>query len=322
MNFTSDIKKELIANSLKAWQKSKAQEVAETCKRSALSAFVRTSGELEILEGLPSFYIVSETENVAEFFISLFMELFQVELSVSNATMDKKSGRDKLILRCPSKEARRILQTLELLRKSEDVFKDKISSKLLKYPESEIFYIIGAFLGGGSCTVPSENGKSGYHLEFVFSDRKIAKEFCSLLWENEILAKQIKRKEKHVIYIKNKEFISDFLSIVGAKKALKKFSEIVEKRDEANQSNRTANCFSGNADKTAQAAVKQVLAIEKIENRMGLDSLSEDLKALAEARQENPVASLQELADMLKVSKSCLNHRMRRLLEIAEGLNG
>jgi DNA-binding protein WhiA len=320
MNFTSDIKKELITNSLKGWKKGEA-EVVDACKKAALSAFVRTSGELGVLDGIPSFFIVSETENVAEFFISLFVELFKVELSVSNATMDKMSGRDKLVLQCPKKDSQGILQALELIKKTDGTFKEKLPTRLIRFNESALAYIIGAFLGGGSCTVPSEGGKTGYHLEFVFSKRPIAKAFCELLWEHELLAKMIKRKETYVVYIKNKEFISDFLSMVSAKKALKKFSEIVEKRDEANQSNRAANCFSGNADKTAQAAVKQVMAIEKIENSVGLDELGEELKTLALARIQAPYASLQELSDKLGVSKSCLNHRMRRLLEIADGLN-
>ena len=322
MNFTSDIKKELISNCLKSWKKNKSNELTETCKKSALSAFVRTSGELGVVDGIPSFFIVSETENVAEFFISLFMELFKTELSVSNATMDRMSGRDKLVLQCPVKDSKRILQELGLIKKADDTFKDNISSRLTKFPETELAFITGAFLGGGSCTVPSNDGKSGYHLEFVFSDKKIAKEFCDLLWQNEILAKTIKRKEKYVVYIKNKELISDFLSVVGVKKALDKFSKIVEKRDESNQSNLAANCFSGNADKTAQASVKQFLAIETIKKSVGLESLGEELKELAIARIANPSASLQELAEKLQVSKSCLNHRMRRLLEIAEKLKG
>ncbi len=322
MSFSTDVKKEIITQSVKASRKKSAGERITAEKKAALSAFVRTSGELGVVDGTPTFFIVSETENVAEFFISLFVELFETELSVERATMDRMSGRDKLVLQCPLKDSERILRELGLLKRSSAEFKGGISSRFLGERTIRLAYIKGAFLGSGSCIIPAETGKNGYHLEFVFSERKIAKEFCDLLWGEELLAKLIKRKETYVVYVKNKEFISDFLAAIGAENCLKKFTSVVEKRDEANQSNRAANCFSGNADKTAQAAVKQVLAIEKIKKCGGFSSLTEDLRALAALRVENPAMSLQELADNLKISKSCLNHRMRRLMEISAKING
>ena len=317
MNFTSDVKKEIIAKNVKVRRKKEVGEQARLKKLSAFSAFVRTSGELGVKDGTPTFFIVSETENVAEYFVSSFVDLFDVELSVASASMDRKSGRDKLVLLCPLKESERILYELGLLRKSSAEFKEGISSRFKNTKETRIAYITGAFLGGGSCTIPAETGKSGYHLEFVFSARKIAKEFCDLLWTEELLAKIIKRKDTYVVYIKNKEFISDFLSMIGADNSLKKFSTVVDKRDESNQNNRAANCFSGNADKVAQASVKQIFAIERIRAKLGLDELTDDLKELALFRLDNPTMSMQELADSLKVSKSCLNHRIRRLMEIS-----
>ena len=125
-----------------------------------------------------------------------------------------------------------------------------------------------------------------------------------------------KRKDTHVVYIKSKEQISDFLAVIGAKKALKRLSVLVEQRDRANHDNRAQNCMAGNADKTAIAAVKQVVALKKLEETNFKD-LSEELSALACARLKNPTMSLQELASLTGVSKSCLNHRMRKLMELA-----
>ena len=115
---------------------------------------------------------------------------------------------------------------------------------------------------------------------------------------------------------KSKEMISDFLSVIGAENALKKFAAFVEKRDEANHDNRARNCMAGNADKTAIAAVKQVVALKKLEENNFKD-LSEELATLARARLKNPTMSLQELATLTGVSKSCLNHRMRKLMELS-----
>ena len=311
MNFTSEIKKELVS-------RFGGGETTDG-KRAALSAFVRTSGTLGIAQNAPTFFLVSETEIVAELFMRLFFETFETELSVTHATTDKKSGKGKLVLQSHGADTSNILRGLGLLKRDEKDFRTGIANSLLKNERAEIAYIKGAFLGGGSCTLPT--GKTvGYHLEIVFSDKKTALDFCLLLERYELIAKWIERKENFVVYIKSKELISDFLSLVGAESCLKKFNAFVEKRDEANRDNRAKNCFAGNADKTAIAAVKQVVAIGKIEKETGLASLSEDLYALAKARLKHPHKSLKELSEMLGVSKSCLNHRMRKLMEIAEEL--
>lgn len=304
MSFTSDVKKEIIAKGIEE-------------RLPCISAFVKTSGTLGIKDGKPAFFLVSETENVAEFFMSAFAETLGAELYITNATWDRMSGRDKLLLQCPAGKTEEVMQKLRLLKKSGEI-REGISGTLVATEEKKISYIKGAFLGGGSCTIPSESGKTGYHLEWVFSDRKAARDFCGILDEIELIARLTERKETSVVYIKNKEQISDFLSLIGATNALKKFSALVEKRDDANRSNRARNCIAGNADKTAIAAVKQVVALQKLLDRGALEDVSEELKELALTRLKNPSMSLQELADHLKVSKSCLNHRMRRLMALSQ----
>ncbi len=311
MNFTSDIKKEIINHGIGRGQGGTAE------KRAALSAFVRTSGILGEKDGSPNFFIVSETENVAEFFMSAFSEVFNADLSITNATMDRMSGRDKLLLQCPQSQAMEVMKSLKLVKRTGGI-RYGISASLTDSDECKIAYIKGAFLGGGSCTVPSDGASTGYHLEIVFSDKQTARDFCALLDELECIARLVERKDTFVVYIKSKEVISDFLAMMGAEHALRKFSALVEKRDRANRNNRAQNCMAGNADKAAIAAVKQVVAIEKLKQWSGFADLPDELKTLASLRLNNPSMSLQELADTLKVSKSCLNHRMRRLMDLAE----
>ena len=306
MNFTSDVKKEMINHGVKDGG----------ARLSEMSAFLRTCGTFGVKDGQPTFFLVSETENVAEYFMSQFSKIFDAELFVTHATRDRMSGRDKLLLQCPPAVAAEVLKTLRLVGKNGELRKG-ISASLVSDEAKEIAYIRGAFLGGGSCTLPMDNGTTGYHLEIVFNDKKTAKDFCLVLSEFEILAKLAERKETFVAYIKSKEQISDFLAVVGAHNALKKLSELVERRDEGNRTNRARNCMSGNADKAAIAAVKQVVALKKLEESGGFTLLSEELKQLAKARLDNPSMSLQELADKLCVSKSCLNHRMRKLMSMA-----
>ena len=304
MNFTLDVKKEIVNHG-----------VAD--KKVALSAYIRASATMGISNGNPTFFIVSETENVAEFFTNAFFELFGVELVITYAEQDRLSGRDKLVFVCPTEFSERVLKELHLLKRTGGI-RDTISQSLLTTEEKQIAYIQGAFLGGGSCVLPSETGKSGYHLEIVFSERNTARDFCDLLAQFELIARLTPRKDSHVVYIKSKEQISDFLAVIGATNALKKLSALIEKRDKANNDNRAQNCMSGNADKVAIAAVKQVVAIQKLIENGDFDELSPELKTLAKVRLDRPTDTLQELAKRLCVTKSCLNHRMRKLMELAK----
>lgn len=314
MNFTADVKKEMIAR-----KKTVEKHGMDALKKAALSAFVRTNGILGIHDGVPTFFLVSETENVAEYFMSVFSDIFGFELSVTHATMNKMSGRDKLVMQCPVEKSVEVLRALGILKRDGKQFKEGIATLLVNNDEKKIAYIQGAFLGGGSCMLPTEKNP-GYHLEIVFNDKKTAKDFCRLLVDLEIIAKMVERKETYVVYVKSKEVISDFLSVIGVENALKHYTAFIEKRDEANNDNRAKNCIAGNADKSAIAAVKQVVAIRKIEEKTHFSQLSEELATLAKARLKNPAMTLKELSKLLDVSKSCLNHRMRRLMEIAEEL--
>ncbi len=308
MNFTSDVKKEILP---KRRGKFTQQE-----SKAALVAFLATCGEIGYRDGIPTFFVVSETEMVAEFFTGLFFDTFGVELSLTTARMNVMSGRDKLVFECPLSESERVMRSLFLVDETGRLT-GSIPESLVSGEAEQLAFVKGAFLGGGSCILPSEEGKTGYHLEFVFPEKETAERFCELLEVTEVIAKVVERKDTFVAYVKSKEMISDFLAAIGAKTSLKKFISLVERRDEANRKNRAANCISGNADKSALAAVKQVVAIKALKESGGFDELTEDLKALATLRLSEPSKSLQELAELLKVSKSCLNHRMRRLMELS-----
>lgn len=310
MNFTSDVKKELMK-----------LPCGKEESRAALSAYFSACGVFaESGTGEPEFFLVSETERVAEFFTGLFYNLFGERLIVSRAVKDRLSGRSRLILECP-RGAKNALETLELYKPGAgftvgvpQVFKENDAARRA--------YICGAFLGGGSITLPSDGKKTGYHLEIAFpaeedGESAVAEEFAALAEADDLLLKCVKRGGETVAYMKSKEAISDFLSVLGAENALKKFGAFCEEREKNNNLNRAANCSSFNADKTATAAVKQVLAIEKIVAAGADTTLAAPLKELIALRLARPELSLQELADELGVSKSCLSHRMRKLTEIA-----
>ena len=328
MNFTSDVKKELI-------RKPCGGDEA----RAALSAYFSVCGVFaEPKKGEPEFFLVSETERVAECFTGLFYTLFSERLIVSRAVKDRLSGRSRLILECP-RGAKNALTALGLYEGGAG-FVTGVPREFFEDENVRRAYISGAFLGGGSLTLPADGKKTGYHLEIAFpageeeeiggggaagevgeENGGFAEDFCALAEADDLLFKRVKRGGEDVAYMKSKEAISDFLSVLGAENSLKKFGAFCEEREKNNNLNRAANCSSFNADKTATAAVKQVLAIEKIVAAGADTKLAAPLKEVAEKRLARPELSLQELADELKISKSCLNHRMRKLAEIAEKLS-
>lgn len=176
--------------------------------------------------------------------------------------------------------------------------------------------IRGAFLGAGSINNP----ESKYHLEIILSTKENAKNIISILKTFTIEAKTLERKNGHSIYIKDGEEISKLLALIGANSSVLKFEQIRVLRDMKNNINRKVNCETANLNKTVNAAVRQIEAIKKLQKIGEFDKLSENLKEIAKIRIENPDASLLELGQMLKdpIGKSGVNHRLNKILEIAQ----
>ena len=176
-------------------------------------------------------------------------------------------------------------------------------------------FVRGAFLAGGSMTAPSER----YHLELSTTHAAVSREMSALLMDMGFEPGQARRGAGTLTYFKQSEAIADFLTTVGADvAALEVMSARVEK-DMRNEINRKVNCDSANADKIVAAAAEQLDAIRKIERERGLDTLPEGLQQAALLRIANPEASLADLAALSvpNVTKSCLSHRLKRLIAIA-----
>lgn len=312
-NFTEEIKNEITAQGL------------ETAKQkiAAFSAFVRTSGSVISKNGFFGFELVTENDHTADFFENILSNDFDINADW-RVKSDVFSGNEKFIL------SRADQNTEKLLILSGIVGEDR-EGKFINFgiddrfnDEGEIFaFIKGAFLGGGSCTLPDEHVKSttGYHLEFIFSGIAAARDFCDILSSCEIFAKLVMRKESAVVYVKSKELVSDILYILSADECRSKLNRLADEKDRVNNANRANNCSVSNLDKSLTASANQVIAIEIISQTVGLKSLDEQLFEVAEARLADKNASMQELADRLGISKSCINHRMRKIISIANELD-
>lgn len=174
----------------------------------------------------------------------------------------------------------------------------------------------GSFLGGGSLNNPNNK----YHLEILFSTIKNAKFVLELLKEFRIEAKILERKNSTSIYIKEAEEISKILAFIGANKSVLNFEEIRVMRDTRNNINRLVNCETANLNKTINASVEQIEQIEYLQKIGKFDGLPENLKEIANLRQENPDVSLVQLGQMLStpIGKSGVNHRLKKICEIAK----
>ena len=166
----------------------------------------------------------------------------------------------------------------------------------------------------------SKKGRTGYHLEFVFSKYLTAQHFSSLLGELGFFPKLIERKNSFIVYFKQHEEIKDLLAYMGANSAVFEFSDLVIMRDVKNNTNRITNCEISNVNKQVEASLKQCNAIKLIAETIGLEALSPELEKTAKARLKYSDYPLSDLADMLNISKSCLNHRLRKLVAIAESI--
>ena len=179
-------------------------------------------------------------------------------------------------------------------------------------------FLRGAFLAGGSVTDPEKR----YHLELATSHHAVSRESYSVLLELGFTARETRRGGNHLLYFKQADVIADFFTALGAPgTAMGGMTAKVEK-EMRNTITRQINCDSANADKVVSAAQEQLDAIRRVAKEIGLDALSEPLRDAALLRITNPAASLSDLAQLSypKVTKSCLSHRLRKLMSLAESL--
>lgn len=190
-----------------------------------------------------------------------------------------------------------------------------VNFALLEKEYCQRAFLRGAFLAGGSVTDPEKR----YHLELSTTHLKVSRETGTLMREMELTAKETERKGSSVLYYKQSDSIEDFLTAIGAPvSAMAVMSAKIEK-DWRNDANRKTNCDSANVDKAIAASQDQLAAIRKLERSGRYETLPEKLKETAALRREYPETTLTELAELHEppISKSAVNHRMRKLLSLA-----
>jgi len=215
-----------------------------------------------------------------------------------------------------------ILEDLMIIDKEENVL-SRPKEYFIDSPDYERAYLRGAFLATGSINDPK---KSRYHLEFLLETKEEATFIASLLNNFFINAKIITREKGYMTYVKEAEKIGDFLRLITANAAVLYYEDIRIYRDHKNMTNRLNNCEQANIDKTINASSKQMADIELLIEKLGLDLIEPKLKDVIIYRKKYPDLSLVELSDVISletgipISKSGLNHRFRKIHELAEKL--
>ena len=307
MSFASETKKELTQ-----------VETDNSSLKAEVSALIRMNGTLSFANRQLSVDVQTENAAIARRLYTNIKRLYNlnVELLVRKKMRLKKNN----VYICRVREgARELLADLQIVSESFE-FNHTISKTLIPHNSQKRAYLRGAFLAGGSVNNPET---SSYHLEVYSLYKEHGEALADLMNHYDLNAKTIERKKGYVTYLKEAEKISDFLSLVGAHQAMLKFEDVRIVRDMRNSVNRIVNCETANLNKTIGAALRQVDNIRYIDNAIGLDQLPEKLREIARLRVEYQDVTLKELGEMVStgaVSKSGVNHRLRKIDEIADAL--
>lgn len=284
MSFSFNVKEEL----------AKHTNIARHCQVAELSAILHFCGQYgKDKDGAFLVGFQTENESTVTKAFTLLEKAFNIEAD------------------CAAEE-----EALELLFETMGDLSGPVDEALLRNNCCKRAFLRGAFLGVGSMSDPEK----GYHLEFVCTEEAKALQLQEIIGGFGLDAKIILRKKYYVVYIKESESIVELLNIMEAPMALMNLENLRILKGMRNSINRKVNCEAANITKTVNAATRQIEDIEYLRDHYGLANLQPALRQMAEVRLEYPEATLKELGELLdpKVGKSGVNHRLRKLSELAE----
>ncbi|MGN0156837.1 MAG: DNA-binding protein WhiA [Lachnospiraceae bacterium] len=302
MSFSSDVKEEL----------AKHISPARHCQIAEFAAILHFCGRIKRQnDGSNVLLLETENEAVLRKCFTLLRKTFNIEAVGSE-------GNDSILQITDCEDVWNIFKTTRLIGDDGTFhgFTEPVSPILIKNACCKRSFLRGVFLCAGSMSDPAK----GYHLELVTGTEKQAGQIQQILWDFELDAKVIPRKKYFVVYLKEGSNIVDFLNICEAHVSLMNFENLRIVKEMRNSINRRVNCEAANITKTVNAAAKQIADITMLQKTYGFENLPENLREMAEVRLEHPDATLKELGQYLNppVGKSGVNHRLRKLSEIAE----
>lgn len=304
MSYASEVKKELTT-----------LEVHFGNAKAELMALIRMNGSLGLSNHRFILNVQTENPATARRIYSLLKQFYDVESELLVRRKMKLKKNNLYIVRL-NKGSDYVLKDLDIL----DGFqlKETVPLDFLDDDAKVRSYLRGAFLATGSVNNPET---SSYHLEIYSLYEDHNQTICEMMNRYGLNARTAKRRSGYITYLKEAEKIADFLSLIGATSSMLKFEDIRIMRDMRNSVNRIVNCENANFNKVADAANRQIESIKYLDKKIGLNNLPVKLQEIGIARMAHPEVSLKELGELVPggpISKSGVNHRLRKIMEQAE----
>ena len=304
MSYASEVKKELTT-----------LEVHFGNAKAELMALIRMNGSLGLSNHRFILNVQTENPATARRIYSLLKQFYDVESELLVRRKMKLKKNNLYIVRL-NKGSDYVLKDLDIL----DGFqlKETVPLDFLDDDAKVRSYLRGAFLATGSVNNPET---SSYHLEIYSLYQDHNQTICEMMNRYGLNARTAKRRSGYITYLKEAEKIADFLSLIGATSSMLKFEDVRIMRDMRNSVNRIVNCENANFNKVADAANRQIESIKYLDKKIGLNNLPVKLQEIAIARMAHPEVSLKELGELVPggpISKSGVNHRLRKIMEQAE----
>ena len=312
MSFSSKIKEEL----------SRQMSPARHCRIAETAAILSLCGRIQI-SGDDRYGIKIHTENVtvARKCFTLLKKTFNINTEIS-IRKNAHLGKNRIYSVCVRDhgDALRVLKATKLLSDDGEIEENLsvVGNVVVQNPCCRRAFLRGAFLAAGSVSDPEKF----YHLEIVCAAEPKARQLQSIMATFGMDAKIVIRKRYFVVYIKEGNQIVDMLNVMEAPLALMDFENIRILKEMRGNVNRQVNCETANINKTVSAAMKQIDDIKFIRDTIGFERLPAGLEEIARLRLEKPEATLKELGEELEppVGKSGVNHRLRKLCDLAAAL--
>ncbi len=313
MNFGEVIKNEILSKNIKDIH----------CQKAFLAGIVRGTGSLFYKNNELGLIFRVNGEQTAMVVSNYFASAFSYELREVNVSPNNFSKKETYEFTLFDDDVLNILEELGIITFSDEGYQVCFDF-FAKFKDKDCCmhsFMKGLFVSSGSCSVPTNSAKNtGYHLSIFFSHSEPASQVNLYLNSLSINSKVINRKGSYLLYLKSADEIKDFIAFLPAPVSVLKITDVIISREMINNINRKKNCDIGNVSKQVEASLAQINAINKIIELKGLDFLKEDLRVVAEFRLNNQEDTLNELANKLGLTKSCLNHRLRKIMQIYKSI--
>ena len=309
MSFSGNVRKELSGNI----------SPARHCQIAEIAAFIGMCGTV-VINSFDQYSVKLHSENllVARKVFTLIEKTFNIKADISIRRNISKDSVSYAVVVRRHQDALRILQATKMIgehrENSDDIM--AFSPLVIQQTCCKRAFLRGVFQAAGSMSDPNKS----YHFEIVCALPEAATQIQSVICGFGMDAKVVRRKKSFVVYLKEGSQIVDILNVMEAHVSLMELENVRILKEMRNSVNRKVNCETANINKTVSAAVKQVEDITYLRDTIGFENLPENLVEAALARLENPEAALKELGEALTppVGKSGINHRLRKLSEMAD----